>query len=64
MFDTGDDAREFSYLVEQLLSCSIGLNGELQFSIHCGDSYTNLWETGNHLLLGGDFSCTINITTF
>lgn len=33
-----------SYLVKELLSCCIRLNGKLQFSIHCGDSYTNLWK--------------------
>lgn len=31
-----------SYLVKQLFPGCIWLNGELQFSIHSGDSYTNL----------------------
>lgn len=32
----------FSYLVKELLSCCIWLNGKFQFSIHRGDSYTYL----------------------
>lgn len=31
-----------SYLVKQLFPSCVWLNGKLQFSVHCGDSYTNL----------------------
>lgn len=39
---TANQVASHSYLVKELFSCCVWLNGKLQFSIHRGDSYTNL----------------------
>lgn len=38
-----------SYLVKQLFPSCVWLNGKLQFSVHRGDSYTNLIKKKNNV---------------